>query len=112
MRPKHRKIRTEWLLLAGLLALPAAAETWTLDAEAWARPRSGAMVAGLEPVRAAVAAWAAEPERRLVIRHAGGEAGTLWAVELRDWLVALGVPPDRVETRPGAEPYRLALELQ
>ena len=93
------------MLLSGvLLAVPGlvVAESWTLEADAWARPRSGEVVADMAPVREAVQAWLAEEDARLIVRYPGGESGQLWASELRGWLVALGLEPDRVELYPGA----------
>lgn len=91
------------ILFACLLwALPAAAQRqWLLSADTWFAPRDGRMIVGLKPVAAAVTAWAKHPHSRLVIRYPGGEAGTLWGRELRDWLVSLGVPSSHVQTSPG-----------
>ena len=98
------------------LSLPLhAADSWTLPASMWSRPRSGAAVLDMAPVADAVRAWQAavreHPQARLVLVHAGGEEGSLWAAELRDWLVALGVPPDAIERVPGSRADRLELRL-
>lgn len=96
----------EFGLFVLILSVPglAIAESWQVDIEDWARPRSGEMVAGLPEVREAVQAWLAEEEQaRLVIVYPGGESGQLWASEMRGWLVALGVEPDLLETHPGGE---------
>lgn len=86
--------------LAGLLCAGAArAEDCAVSAEEWSRPRSAAMVVALPGVRACVARWHGTPGDRLVIVHAPGEEGALWAAELRDWLVALGVPSARILLR-------------
>lgn len=90
------------ILLLCLLMLPglAAANTYTLTAAEWSRPRSAAMVTNLQPVAAAVREWHATVGNdgigRLVLRHAAGEEAALWANELRDWLVALGVTADAI----------------
>lgn len=90
-------------LLAGLLmAGPALAENWTLGRDAWSRPRSGEVVREMPPVAAAVRALQAEDGRRLALIYPGGESGELWAAELRDWLIALGVDADSVTIRAGA----------
>lgn len=100
------KARTRFIvvgaLVAGMLAGPAMAESWSLDREAWSRPRSGEVVRGMEPVASAVRALQAEADRRLFLVYPGGEAGELWAAELRDWLIALGVDADVVTIRAGA----------
>lgn len=95
-----------------LFAAPVLAESWTLDESAWSRPRTGERVRAMEPVNAAVNAWLAQPDARLVLRHASGEEGSLWAAELKDWLVALGVPADRIDLLPvGSRSDRLVLEI-
>jgi len=86
---------------------------WRLPPEVWDRPRDGAYVASLAPVRAAVRAWMAAPEGSvLALRYPGGEAGLLWASELRDWLVALGVPPAAIALVPGAGGEALVLAVE
>lgn len=73
-----------------------------LSADEWARPRSGERIVELAPVRDIVTTMMASPDDVLVVSYPGGEAGALWATELRDWLVALGLPHQRIELRPGA----------
>ena len=107
--PRHALIGA--LLLA---CGPAAADgAWRLDAEAWARPRSGRAVAAMQPVAELVRAWSEEgASGAIVIHYPGGEEGVLWAAELRDWLVALGVPSERIRPVAGGEPGGLRLELR
>lgn len=85
-----------------LAASAQAAEPRWISAEEWSRPRGGETLTALPPLRQSVQEWMATPEARLVIRHPGGEEGGLWAGELRAWLVALGVPGERIELAPGA----------
>ncbi|MEK7191534.1 MAG: hypothetical protein AAB153_04475 [Pseudomonadota bacterium] len=88
---------------------PAVAVT----AEQWARPRSGEAVAQLPELVRLVEALDRNPSQRLVVRHASGDDGTLWAEELRSWLVALGIPSMNIELAPGAlEADKLLLELR
>lgn len=77
------------------------ADGFVLLADDWARPRTGASVAAMPALRAAVAAWHAAPGARLAIVHPGGETGGLWGREVRDWLVALGLAPADLVLRPG-----------
>ena len=86
----------------------------TVTAEQWARPRSGEAVARLpELVRLVVEALDRNPSQRLVVRHASGDDGTLWAEELRSWLVALGIPSVNIELASGTlEADKLLLELR
>jgi len=98
---------------AWLGAASAAAAEWRIDPATWDRPRDAAYVASLAPVRAAVRAWeAAGPRASLLLRYPGGEAGLLWASELRDWLVALGVEPEAVVLVPGAAGEALVLAVE
>ena len=103
------------LFLAALLVQPVAAQPTAtflaqgeqtihrLSAELWARPRSGARVVAMPAVREAVRALLVAPTgSRLVIRYPGGEEGSLWAEELRVWLVSLGVETPLMDLRPGS----------
>lgn len=81
------------------LALSAQPPVPSLDADTWSRPRSAESLIALAPLRETVAALQASADRRLQIRHPQDEQGELWASELRDWLVALGIPSARIELR-------------
>ena len=102
------------LLLLIVSAGAARAETeCAVSAAEWSRPRSAAMVRALPGVRDCVQAWLAAPAQHLVLVSAPGEEGGLWAVELRDWLVALGVPSASIELRAvGTDKERLLLRLE
>lgn len=92
------------VLLAGLS--PAGASSlriFSLSADQWARPRGGDMIPELEAVRAAVSYWERGGDSLLVIRHPGGDIGELWAAELRDWLISLGLPSDYIRLVPGTQ---------
>lgn len=91
------------LLLALVPVLSVAADgEYTLSRDSWERPRSAAMVSELPPVRRAVSDWSEAPRsRRVHLNYPGGESGNLWALELRDWLVALGVPGDAIVLNAG-----------
>jgi fumarate hydratase class II len=54
----------------------------------------------LPAVRAAVSALAGTPRTSLVIRHGRGQNDGLRAEELRHWLIALAVEPERIATAP------------
>jgi hypothetical protein len=90
-----------WMFaIAPALASGASEEVW-IDAEAWARPRSGAVVASMPAVRTLVQTWMDRPGWVLQIRYPGGEEGLLWAEELHDWLIALGVSSRSLRKLPG-----------
>ncbi len=42
------------------------------------------------------------PQAIIEIRYPGGEPGILWASELRDWLISLGIPSDKIATYSGS----------
>jgi len=84
----------------------AAANTvriFTLSADEWARPRSGDVIPELASVRSAVSYWGRGTDSLLLIRHPGEDSGELWAAELRDWLISLGVPSDYIRLIPGTQ---------
>lgn len=86
-----------WLLCLLLFPpLPALADSFSLSADDWARPRNGTTLAHQPALAGAMQAFERERDAVLVIAHATGEAGELWAGELRAWLVALGVSSARI----------------
>lgn len=95
------------LILITALGLPAAAladsDSFSISADQWALPRSGAALLHLAPFSAAVQDWVAHPGARIVIVHAGSDQGNLWVGELSDWLVALGVPAEQIDRRVSAD---------
>lgn len=103
--PINRSALAGTMLAGWLTALtpPAAlARDHVIRAEEWARPRSAERILEMTPVRNAMHEWRKAEDAGLVVLYAGGEEGSIWAGELRDWLVALGVASDRIELRPGA----------
>lgn len=89
-------------LLLLLVSPLAQAGTYPMSGERWASPRSGASVLGWPAVQSAVAEWRGAPGQTIVIQHADEEEALLRASELRDWLIALGLPPSALRTRAGA----------
>ncbi len=86
------------LFLASDLAVAA---DWIVSAELWSRPRNGQQLMSMEPVYQAVADWRSAPGSQMIINYPGGESGILWAEELRDWLVALGLPSADIDLQAG-----------
>ncbi|MDQ2069957.1 hypothetical protein [Natronospira bacteriovora] len=101
-RSHGRLLPAAGLVMAVMLPLSAMAESWQLSAEEWSRPRSGEVVLSMTPVSRAMAAWEGRNDARLELVYPGGERGELWASELKDWLVALGVEADEVRLLPGS----------
>src|SRR3569833_2091289 len=86
-----------WLVSAGAAPAP---RVWILSAETWAVPREGQTLLAMAPVTAAVRALLADPQSRLTLVHPASEEGALWGSEMRDWLVTLGVEPQRIGVQP------------
>lgn len=98
--------------LLGSAGAHAEDRSWSLGADSWARPRDGVSVARMAPLPEAIAGWSADTNQRLVIHYPGGEDGQLWAFELRSWLVALGVPQEKLELVAGSrQADRIQIEL-
>jgi hypothetical protein len=85
--------------LARAVVVWADGDRFVITAEQWALPRSGGALLKLPPLRAALQDWTSHPGARLLIVHSGTDTETLWAGELSDWLVALGVPSDHIDKR-------------
>lgn len=119
--------RNKFISLVAIIMIPsllatvpafAAAPGWELKASEWSRPRSASAVIAMAPVADAVRAWHDAVKRgddnaRLQLLHGSGEEGGLWAAELRDWLIALGVTPAAIELVPAGLPAdRLELHVR
>ena len=76
---------------------------FTLSADEWARPRTGAVIPQLAAVRSAVSYWGKGSGKAVIIRYPGEDTGELWAAELRDWLISLGVPSDYILLSSGTQ---------
>jgi hypothetical protein len=89
--------RLTLLLLLVSLSLPLAANSlriFTLSADEWARPRTGSVIPEFDALRAAVSYWDKGSDFAVLIRYPGEDSGEIWASELRDWFISLGIPSD------------------
>ena len=93
------------LLISGfcLTAQANSVRIFNLNAEDWARPRAGAVIPQLEPARLAINYWDSMDGAAIVLSHPGEDSGELWASELRDWMVSLGIPSDHILLSPGLQ---------
>ncbi len=107
------KLRLAALLLGCAPALlQAETNRFPLTYEAWSVPRRAETLIAMPALSGAVRALRDAPGSRLILRYPGGDAGTLWVNELESWLVALGVPRERLEKTPGSpDPQRIELEV-
>lgn len=100
------------LCLSGALT-SAHAGSFTITADEWAQPRSGAEMAAMKPVRSAVQEWMKHPGYHIVIIHSGDDIGSLWASEVQDWLVSLGIPSGDIQKRiSGQNEYSVTLSVE
>jgi hypothetical protein len=73
----------------------------TITEEQWSRPRTGAMIISLRELSGLINRLDRFPNRHLVLRYRTGDDGILSVEELRAWLIALGIPSDRIVLIPG-----------
>ena len=76
---------------------------FSLTADSWARPRAGEVIPQLEPVRLAINYWETGTDAVILLSYPGEDSGELWASELKDWMVSLGVPSDYIMLSPGLQ---------
>jgi hypothetical protein len=109
-RMKRSKAGSVCLLAALLGAFPAPLQAGEGPAanevpeEVWDRPRSGRGLLAVPAVQQALAALAAAADARLLIRHAAGAEPAAQAEELKAWLVAHGLGPERIALRADRAP--------
>jgi hypothetical protein len=89
------------LILAAMFPIHASGQQWILSADEWARPRDGEGLTSMPALKKSVHAWGEQSSLKLVIHYPGGEEGILWAKELQDWLIALGIPSSHIQTISG-----------
>ena len=56
----------------------------------------------MDPIRALLYVFSEEEGQSVIVRHPGGDGGSAWALEFREWLVALGVPSHFIILEPGS----------
>jgi hypothetical protein len=61
------------------------------------------VISEFEALRAAVDYWDKLDNGLIVVRYPGEDSGELWAAELRDWLISLGVPSDYIRLVAGTQ---------
>ena len=85
-----------------LVVMPVLADEAHLHIDHWPQTRTGQSMVALAPLRDTVSRYDARPGSKIVIRYPGGDLGSDWAAELRDWLVALGVPSSDLVVEPAS----------
>jgi len=90
------------LVLASAALAPPAWGTDYIARDAWPDIRRGIQVTQYPSLARLVGEFERGADAGLVILYPGGEAGQSWATEIRDWLVALGIPSRAIALRPGS----------
>jgi len=88
----------------GSLALVQAEEApvYILRASEWNVPRTTETILHMPALQHTIQAYNQQPRAKIQIHYPGGDEGTLWATELRSWLVSLGVASRHIELLPGS----------
>ena len=73
-----------------------------ITAEQWALPRHGERLLNMPALKQVYTQWSQDPHQVIEIRYPGGEEGELWLQELQDWLIALGIASDHIQSLPGS----------
>jgi len=90
----------------------AATNTHILSHEQWSVPRQATTIIEIPAIRAAVDEFQLGTKRQILITYPDGEVGTLWAHELRSWLVSLGISARFIELVPGsADPQQIEIRV-
>ena len=71
-------------------------------AEDWPDRRTTKPVLSIPPIKKLLALFVEDPRQQVTIRYPGGDEGNAWALELREWLVALGIPSNYIVLEPGS----------
>jgi hypothetical protein len=110
MREPRRSFKTLlhlMMVLLGPLAsltpvLAQDAPVYILKASEWNVPRTTETILHMPALRHTIQAYNQQPKAKIQIHYPGGDEGTLWATELRSWLVSLGVASRHIELLPGS----------
>ena len=70
--------------------------------EDWPDRRTTKTVLFIPPIKKLLALFVENSRQQVPIRYPGGDKGNAWALELREWLVALGIPSNYIVLEPGS----------
>ncbi len=73
-----------------------------LHANEWSVPKQALTILAMPAINGVMKKLQNNVNSTLMIKYPGGDEGTLWANELRSWLVALGLSSRRIELIPGS----------
>lgn len=75
----------------------AESDRYSITAEQWAIPRHGERLLKMPALKQVISQWQKNTLQYVEISYPGGEQGELWLTELQDWLIALGLPSERIK---------------
>ena len=79
----------------------------------WTVPKTAEAVLAMPVLQEVMGKLQGSKHAHLKIYYPGGDEGSLWAIELRGWLVSLGLESDRVKLISGSRyPDRLQLQIE
>ena len=94
------------------LGYAQAPAVFILKASEWNVPRTTESILAMPALRQTVQAYNKNPTARIQIHYPGGDEGTLWATELRSWLISLGIASQHIELLPGSrDPGQVELQV-
>ena len=88
-----------------------AATVHFLPQQQWAKPKRAETILAMPEIVQILQELEQQPDSHLLIRYPGGDEGTLWAHELRAWLVSFGIRSSLIEIRPGSSQVGM-IEMQ
>ena len=68
----------------------------------WVKIKNATSVLQLPALQRVVSEFEANEKSKIVIQYPGGDEGNDWAIELRNWLVALGISSHEIQMQPGS----------
>ena len=70
--------------------------------ENWPDRHTTKTVLSIPPIKKLLELFVETGHYQVTIRYPGGDKGNAWALELREWLVALGIPSNYIVLEPGS----------
>ena len=85
---------------------------YILTSSEWNVPRTTKTVLDMPALRKTIHAYGKHAGSRIQIHYPGGDEGSLWASELRSWLVSLGIASAHIDLLPGTrKPGQIELQV-
>ncbi len=87
--------------------------TYHLSFEEWSVPRSVNTILTIDAIVSSLEILQLNTNSSLIIHYPGGDEGSLWATELRGWLISLGLSSSKINLIPGSSNInQLDLEIE